>query len=237
MAASAGDGQRPAVRAAPGDRAHVLAVVLRQPLEIERDVGPLAGRDQGRAGDLDRVAGILLVAGQHDRRCRRSSAFRPPSSRAARRPSPPSRPCRRPSPGRCRDCPCRSQRWNGSPARTPCRDGRSAACACRGRCPCGGRRCGRRGRRAFMSIHSTLKPSGSSSARSISPTASTPGEFSDPLFWLTHFSSMRDRALLLGIDGSDHRLLGRSTARRRRGGGQRWRARRQSERMVGHGRC
>ena len=41
-----------------------------------------------------------------------------------------------------------------------------------------------------MSIQSTLKPNGSSSARSIRPTASTPGRFSVPLFWLTHFSSM-----------------------------------------------
>ena len=41
-----------------------------------------------------------------------------------------------------------------------------------------------------MSIHSTSKPSGSSSERSIRPTASTPGEFSDPLFWFTQVSSM-----------------------------------------------
>ena len=52
-----------------------------------------------------------------------------------------------------------------------------------------------------MSIHSTVKPSGSSSARSISPTALTPSMFSEPLFWLTQRFEHRDGPLLLGIDG------------------------------------
>ena len=42
---------------------------------------------------------------------------------------------------------------------------------------------------AFMSTHSTAKPSASNSGRTIRPTASTPARLSDPLFWLTSFSS------------------------------------------------
>ena len=61
---------------------------------------------------------------------------------------------------------------------------------------------------ALMSIHSTVKPSGSSSARSMSPTALTPAKFSEPLFWLTQLLQHRDGALLLGVDRGDHRLLG-----------------------------
>ena len=40
-----------------------------------------------------------------------------------------------------------------------------------------------------MSIHSTLKPNGSNSARIISDTAFTPAKFIVPLFWFTSFSS------------------------------------------------
>ena len=148
MAGAAAGDERPAVGAAPGDRAHVLAVLLRQPFEVERDVGPLAGLDQRPARDLDRIARIFLVAGEHDRdvgtlqragglhRAERGDHHRHAALVVARAGTD------------RRGCPCRSQRWNG---RVRLEHGvemrRSAACACRGRCPCGGRRCGRRGRR------------------------------------------------------------------------------------------
>ena len=62
-----------------------------------------------------------------------------------------------------------------------------------------------------ISIHSTLKPSGSSSARIISPTIFTPEKFIVPEFWFTSFSSrVMDRsysastvATILASDGDN----------------------------------
>ena len=61
----AGGGQRPAVGGAAGDGAHILAILLREAFEIERDVGALARCDEVGAGDRERFARILLVAGEH----------------------------------------------------------------------------------------------------------------------------------------------------------------------------
>eukprot|EP01136_Pigoraptor_vietnamica_P030912 Opistho-1_new@90773 len=62
----AGRGQRPAGRAAAGDGAHVAALVAREILILQRDIGPFAGRDQIAPCNLQRFAGALLVPGQHD---------------------------------------------------------------------------------------------------------------------------------------------------------------------------
>ena len=71
MGAAAGHRHRPAAGAAPRDRAHldraIGTVVPREVFEIERDVGLSAFGDEVAARNGQRVAGILLVAGQENR--------------------------------------------------------------------------------------------------------------------------------------------------------------------------
>ena len=66
VAAARGDGDRPVGRRTPRDRAHVEAAIARESFEIERGVGALACRDQIGAGQRQRLARILLVAGEND---------------------------------------------------------------------------------------------------------------------------------------------------------------------------
>jgi hypothetical protein len=66
MARLAGRAELPGGGAAAGDRPHVATVLDRQPLEVEGDVGALRRLHEVAAGDGDRIAGILLVAGEHD---------------------------------------------------------------------------------------------------------------------------------------------------------------------------
>jgi hypothetical protein len=116
-----------------------------QPFEIERDVGALAGGDQVAAGDLDRVAAVLLVAGQDDLM---SAFLSVPAACIARSAATITAipPLSSPRPGRSPSLPLRVQRWNGeSGSNTVSRWPISSSFLPR-RCPCGGRRCGRRGR-------------------------------------------------------------------------------------------
>ena len=106
--------------------------------------------------------------------------------------------------------PSRTQRWNGeSGSNTVSRWPISSSRLPR-RCPCGGRRCGRRARRRFMSIHSTLKPSGSSSAREHVADRLDPGEVQRPAVLVDPFLEHGDVRACSASTVADHRLLGRA---------------------------
>ena len=176
-------------------------------LEVERDVRPFPASISGPrvtsigspASSSSPVSTTWMSA---------SSACRRTSSREARRSSPPYRPCRRRNPGFALDRPCApsaGRRWSGSNtvSRWPIssmRLPRPLALWCATMCPARPAR--------FMSIQSTLKPSGSSSARSIRPTASTPGEFRLAAVLVHPGFEHGDGAFLLRIDRPDHALLG-----------------------------
>jgi hypothetical protein len=83
-----------------------------QPLEIERHVGALAGGDQVAARDLDRVAGILLVAGEDDLDV---GVFSVPAACIARSAATITTmpPLSSPTPGPSAVSPLRTKRWNG----------------------------------------------------------------------------------------------------------------------------
>ena len=219
MAAAAGGGDRPAVRAAPRDRAHVLARrarQLRQTLRNRARRRPACRPRSGRGGRRERVpasssspvrttvmSALLSVPAAFIARSAATITAIPPLSS--------------PTPGPFARLPLAGPVLERRvAARTPCRDGRSAAAACRGRCLACGRRCGRRGWPRVMSSQSTLKPSGSSSARSMSPTAATPAKFSVPLFWLTHLSSI---AMVRSCSASTVRIITCSGAAELGGGG------------------
>ncbi len=65
MAGLAGGGKRPAIGAAPRDGAEILAVLAREILEFERDIGPFACLDQVAPRHGNWIAGLLLVACEH----------------------------------------------------------------------------------------------------------------------------------------------------------------------------
>ena len=156
---------------------------------------------RSRRAMLDRVAAVFLVAGQDDldvgvlERARglhgaqRGDHHRHAALVVARRP------------GLRPHCPARPAAGTGCRARTPCRGGRSAAGACPGHCPCGVATMWPARPVARMSIHCTLKPSGSSSARSISPTLVTPVEVERAAVLVDPFLEHGERPRLLGIDG------------------------------------
>ena len=219
-------GQRPAGRAAPRDGAELAAVLPREILEFERDSRrrgrPRSGRGgrsaigaPGRSSSPVRTM-VMLASRSVPAACMRAQrrddhdepAFVVADAGAggavALR-------------GRSAGTGCR--------ARTPCRDGRSGGRCGRG--PDGWRRDGRRGRSRAMSTQRTSKPSGSSSARIIAPTAATPARFSVPLLTVHQPLEQRDvrsasrstAAAMRRSSGVSWAAAGAARARSRRGEG------------------